>query len=154
MFETNRHRSKSRIEVELYLSDGTYLFGKVSVLPDERLSDLMNDEREFLPIENSQGTVLIVRKGYISKVVQLDQHIKSGRMTDPYEILGVTRKASNEEVAQRYYKISGENHPDKLVAAGVSEEFVRMANSRMARINDAYQRIMASRQKQDKAAPA
>lgn len=95
MFEANRHRSKSRIEVALYLNDGTYLFGKMSVLPDERLSDLMNDNREFLPIENSQGTVLIVRKSYVSKVVQFDQHTKSDRMTDPYEILGVPRKAAS-----------------------------------------------------------
>ena len=146
MFEANRHRSKSRIEVELYLNDGSYLFGRMSVLPDERLSDLMNDDREFLPIENSQGTVLIVRKGYISKVVQLDQHVKSDRITDPYEILGVSRKATDEELRQGYLRIAEENHPDKLMAAGVSAEFVRMANSRMARINDAYQRIMRSRE--------
>ena len=146
MFEANRHRSKSRIDVELYLNDGTYLFGKMSVLPDERLSDLTNDGREFLPIENSQGTVLIVRKGYISKVVQLDQHVKSDPITDPYEILGITRKASTEALVSRYRQMSAENHPDKLTAAGVSEEFVRMANSRMARINDAYQRIMATRE--------
>jgi DnaJ like chaperone protein len=38
-----------------------------------------------------------------------------------------------------------ENHPDKLVARGVPEEFVRMANDKLAAINGAYDKIRHER---------
>jgi DnaJ like chaperone protein len=34
-----------------------------------------------------------------------------------------------------------ENHPDKLIAKGMPEEFVAVANERLAKINAAYDRI-------------
>ena len=34
-----------------------------------------------------------------------------------------------------------ENHPDRLIARGVPEEFVRIANDRLAAINSAWERI-------------
>lgn len=148
MFDNNMHRSKSRIEVEIYLNDGTYILGKMSVLKGERLSDLLNDDRDFLPIEMSNGTVVIVRKGHICKVAQLDQHVDTNKLTDPYEILDVPRTINDNDLQKRYRQIIAENHPDKLTAAGMSVEFVQMANARLARINDAYQRIVAIRQQQ------
>ncbi len=39
-----------------------------------------------------------------------------------------------------------ENHPDKLIARGVPEEFVRMANDKLASINGAYEKIRHERQ--------
>jgi hypothetical protein len=148
MFENNMHRSKSRIEVEIYLNDGAYILGKMSVLKGERLSDLLNDDRDFLPIEMSNGTVVIVRKGHICKVVQLNQHVDTNKLTNPFEILNVPKNIGDTDLQQRYRQIIAENHPDKLTAAGMSVEFVQMANTRLARINDAYQRIVAMRQQQ------
>ena len=34
-----------------------------------------------------------------------------------------------------------ENHPDRLIARGVPEEFLRIANDRLAAINAAWERI-------------
>lgn len=146
MFENNNKRSKKKIEVQLFLDDGSHLLAKLAVGMNERLSDLMNDERTFLPVETSQGHVIMFRKSAILKVVQLDQHVDAANVTDPYELLGVSRDVSNEELTQTYRMLCAENHPDKLQASGLSSLFVEMAHSRMARINDAYQRILASRQ--------
>ena len=38
-----------------------------------------------------------------------------------------------------------ENHPDKLIARGVPEEFIKLANDKLAAINTAYARILAER---------
>jgi DnaJ like chaperone protein len=38
-----------------------------------------------------------------------------------------------------------ENHPDRLIARGVPEEFVRIANDRLAAINAAWERVEAMR---------
>lgn len=64
---------------------------------------------------------------------------------DPYLILDIDRSASNEEVKQRYRKLVRETHPDRLIARGVPEEFVTIANDRLAAINDAWGRIEKER---------
>lgn len=70
---------------------------------------------------------------------------KSPDETDPYEILGVPHDISNEAVKARHRKLVLENHPDKLTAQGVPEEFIEVANEKLARINEAYDRIRAQR---------
>jgi len=72
MLDSNRRRKKSQIEVELYLDDGSHYLGKFGIGQSERLSDMMNDDRDFLPFETSEGNVVMIRKTVISKVVQLD----------------------------------------------------------------------------------
>ena len=71
MLDANQRRKKSQIEVELYLDDGSHFLGKFGVGQTERLSDMMNDDRDFLPFETSDGQVVMIRKTVISKVVQL-----------------------------------------------------------------------------------
>lgn len=64
---------------------------------------------------------------------------------DPFEVLGLTRKASNDEIKRTYRKLTRENHPDKLIAQGVPQEFIDLANEKMAVINAAYDRIEKER---------
>ncbi len=146
MFENNNKRTKRRFEVELSLDDGSHVLCKLALGQGERLSDVMNDDRAFLPVETTHGQVVLLRKDTISKVVQLDQQVNKNEITDPYELLGVPRHISTEELTRAYRALCAENHPDKLQAVGVSPVFIEMANSRLARINDAYDRILTSRQ--------
>ncbi len=60
---------------------------------------------------------------------------------DPYRILEVDRSSSFDEVRRRYRELVSQNHPDRLIARGVPEEFIAIANSRLAAINQAYERI-------------
>lgn len=64
---------------------------------------------------------------------------------DPYTILGVSHDASDDEVRAAYLGLIRENHPDKLVAQGMPEDFIQLANDRMASINTAYDRIQEQR---------
>jgi DnaJ like chaperone protein len=64
---------------------------------------------------------------------------------DPYLVLGLKRTVSDQEVKRAYRKLVRENHPDRLIARGVPEEFVAIANDRLATINDAYDRIQKER---------
>jgi DnaJ like chaperone protein len=64
-----------------------------------------------------------------------------GEQADPYQILGVSRDASEEEIKKAHRALVVENHPDKLIAKGMPEEFVAVANERLAKINAAYDRI-------------
>lgn len=65
--------------------------------------------------------------------------------TDPYEILEVSRQASDQEVKSAYRKLLRENHPDALMAQGLPEDFVEVANKKMAEINAAWDRVKKER---------
>jgi DnaJ like chaperone protein len=64
---------------------------------------------------------------------------------DPYVVLGVDRTAGEDEIKRTYRLLVRENHPDSLMARGVPEEFLRLANEKLAAINGAYAKIMRER---------
>ena len=63
-------------------------------------------------------------------------------MTDPYQVLGITPSASDEEVKETYRKLSQQYHPDMQSGNSVMED---IANEKMADINAAYDEIMNQR---------
>lgn len=64
---------------------------------------------------------------------------------DPYTILGVTRTMSNDEIRAAWRKLVRDNHPDRLIAQGLPEEFVMLANQKVATINAAYDKVAKER---------
>lgn len=68
-----------------------------------------------------------------------------GASADPFAILGVSRDASEEDIRKAHRHLVLENHPDKLMAQGLPEEFVALANERLAKINAAYDTIRKMR---------
>jgi len=65
--------------------------------------------------------------------------------SDPYEILGVNVEDSDTQVKSAYRKLIHENHPDKLMAQGMPQEFIDLANEKMAAINAAYDTVKKQR---------
>lgn len=64
---------------------------------------------------------------------------------DPYAVLGIDPCATPDELRSVYRRLARENHPDALVARGVPEHLVRIAEGRMATINAAYERAQRER---------
>ena len=65
--------------------------------------------------------------------------------SDPYTVLGLTRDAVDAEIKSTYRRLIRENHPDTLTAQGLPEEFIKIANEKMATINAAYDQIEKER---------
>jgi DnaJ like chaperone protein len=64
---------------------------------------------------------------------------------DPYEVLGVARSTSGEQLRVVWRNLMRENHPDALAARGVPAEFIEKASASVARINAAWDRIKRER---------
>ena len=62
-----------------------------------------------------------------------------------YAVLGLSPKTSDAAVKAARRKLIRENHPDKLIAEGMPQEFVDLATEKMATINAAYDRIARDR---------
>lgn len=60
---------------------------------------------------------------------------------DPYDVLGVSHTASQEEVRKAWRNLVRETHPDKMVARGVPVEAVKLAEKRLIAINQAWEEI-------------
>ncbi len=64
---------------------------------------------------------------------------------DPYRVLGVASDISDTELKTAYRKLIRENHPDKVMAEGLPQEFIDLANDKLAKINAAYDEIAKQR---------
>jgi len=64
---------------------------------------------------------------------------------DPYDIIGVDPSAPMNEVRAAWRKLVRETHPDQMLARGVPEEAVKLAERRMVAINRAWEEIQGDR---------
>jgi len=64
---------------------------------------------------------------------------------DPYLVLEADRSWDFAALQKQYRRLVTENHPDRLIARGVPEEFIRIANDRLAAINAAWEQIERSK---------
>ncbi|MFV0465405.1 MAG: DnaJ domain-containing protein [Lachnospiraceae bacterium] len=63
-------------------------------------------------------------------------------MTDPYQVLGISRSASDDEVKKAYRKLSRKYHPD----ANANNPLADLAEERFKEIQQAYDQIMTERE--------
>ena len=107
-------------------------------------------------IAKADGAVHMRELAYLARVGELfgfDEHafarirarhvIEEGG--DPYLVLQADPAWDYARLRRQYRRLVVENHPDRLIAHGVPEEFVRIANNRLAAINSAWERIERTR---------
>jgi DnaJ like chaperone protein len=67
------------------------------------------------------------------------------RLTEAYQVLGVGHTASDAEVTKAYRRLMNQNHPDKLVAKGLPESMMKMAEEKTRQIRAAYELVRDAR---------
>ena len=73
--------------------------------------------------------------------------VDSGKssLSDAYEVLGVSRDATDAEVKKAYRRLMNQHHPDKLASKGLPEEMRELATEKTQEIKAAYEQIKRSR---------
>ena len=66
-------------------------------------------------------------------------------LKDAYAILNISEDASDSEVKKAYRRLMSQHHPDKLVAKGLPEEMMKLAQEKTHEIRTAYERIKEAR---------
>ncbi len=61
---------------------------------------------------------------------------------DPYCVLGIDPTANAETVRQAWRALVREYHPDRMIARGVPEEAMKLAEKRLIQANWAYEKIL------------
>lgn len=72
--DTTKIQKKRQIKVYVKMHDGTRMLGNVFLAPDERLQDIMNDSRAFIPVhveEQNAVSLVMLSKRYIQQVEEV-----------------------------------------------------------------------------------
>lgn len=108
--------------------DGLFHIAKADGLVHEREIGFLRRTAEIFAFEEREFDRILAR------------HTLSAG-ANPYQVLGVSTSASMDEVKRRYRSLVTQNHPDRLIARGMPEEFIAIATRRLAAINIAFEAI-------------
>ncbi len=107
-------------------------------------------------IAKADGAVDQAELDYLSRVAAIFgfdsrafERIRTVRLgtgdANPYAVLGLKPEASDSDLKKTYHRLSREYHPDTLIAQGMPQEFIDLANEKMAAINAAHDSIRKHR---------
>lgn len=60
---------------------------------------------------------------------------------DPYQVLGIDPGASQQQARQAWRALVRETHPDRMIARGVPEEAIKLAEKRLIAVNRAWEEL-------------
>ena len=67
-------------------------------------------------------------------------------LADACRVLGIRENAPLSEARKAYRRLLGRHHPDKLVAKGLPEEMIKLANEKTHEIRSAWERVKRAKQ--------
>ena len=127
-----------------------------------QIAGLFPDEPEVLEkvleglvhIARADGLLHVDELAYLHRVTAifgLDEsrfaraQAAAGETVDPYQVLGLGRDADEATIKAAWRRLVRENHPDRMIAQGMPEEAIGLANNEVAAINAAYDAICRER---------
>ncbi len=63
-------------EVEVTMSDGSSVRGNFFLNPQERIVDMLNDDRRFLPFADEEGIIIVLAKSAINSIRPAHQKVE------------------------------------------------------------------------------
>jgi DnaJ-domain-containing protein 1 len=139
--QNHKHVEKQRILVILQTNTGENLFGYIQATHNERVSDVMNDQRLFLPFEDVDGERGIFAKTSIVRVYEICNVTRHFEHPDPYVVLNISRGDSWETVQRAYRQQMMLCHPDRYVRRNPPQPVLELLDQMAARLNEVLDMI-------------
>ncbi len=147
--QTQQHVEKQRILVEVLLTTGGTLFGYIYAGRGTRVSDVLNDQRLFLPFESAEGRTTLHAKTSILQVSEICNVSHYLSYTDPYFVLGVRRSDEMDVVQRAFHQQISMCHPDHFLHRNPPQAMLKVLAEVSQRLNTAYQSIKSERRLPD-----
>ena len=150
MFNSSK-QAGSRALVALTFADGRTETVSLRLSLSAKLNETLNNADLFLDVTNGSDKQYFVAKREISRVelvevpkasqMNLQRRATDRERFDPYQVLGVERGASAEEIRQAYHGMVKTYHPDRFTSIDLPREMKDYAAAMVVRINLAYEQI-------------
>ncbi|HRY08123.1 MAG TPA: J domain-containing protein [Hyphomicrobiaceae bacterium] len=157
MFQ-NEGSNDIQLSVELLMSDGRRMFGKVTIPYGSQLIKQLNGSNRFIEFEDADGTPKFVSKDSVVELTEtkakkppkLDAS-KAMESDNPYVVLGIPVDAGHEAIRAAYARLAKQYHPDQFNAVRLPPEVASYMTRMFEQISTAYQ-MLARRDMPDAAA--
>ena len=140
MLRLQTKKNKDRIRVVVQIEGRCSLEGHMFITPGGRIIDLLNDERDFLPLELMSGDSVIIRKSEIQMVEPRlnDENVDPLFLGTAREIYGINAYTTQEELKKTYQTIIDRLHPDLITKAGLHPALASCAEMLTERLISSY----------------
>jgi len=133
----------------------TYARQVAALFPDAP-EILENVIEGLFSIAQADGRIDVAEADYLAKVASIFglpssrfERAKAAALgaveCEPCVVLGIDPMATDEQIREAWLRQVRANHPDRLMAQGLPEEAIAVANRKLALINDAYDRLRRQR---------
>ncbi|WP_428686341.1 TerB family tellurite resistance protein [Reyranella sp.] len=133
----------------------TYARQVAALFPDAP-EVLENVIEGLFSIAQADGKIDVAEADYLAKVANIFglpssrfERAKAAALgaveCEPCVVLGIDPLATDEQIREAWLRQVRANHPDRLMAQGLPEEAIAVANRKLALINDAYDRLRRQR---------
>lgn len=165
--QSNAYRHVNSADVRMTIAGREPLNAVVYVNLGQRLSDLLNDQRAFIPVRLENGDTMVVAKSQIVSIAEIDSiadsnadgviKIDSAAKTRPsnrkgfdaYAVLRVAPDAELDDIRKAYKERMKAVHPDTVASLGLDDDLARAALLAAQKVNYAYKKIMRERSEEN-----
>ena len=155
MFDRSKDNNGGPAEVEIALSDGQTLNGRLTLPPGRSLPDFLNGGATFIEFQPVDGDRMFIAKSALHSVrpsnvpptPDLWAGPTEGAGFDPYKVLGIPANASRDDARDAYLKLAKSYHPDRYAATDLPREVREYLAVMVRRINAAHDAIQSQARK-------
>lgn len=155
----NQSISRRRQKIRLINFNDTIIEGYVFLAYNQRVSDLLNDDRDFLPVATDAGAMRVMSKRAVMEIEVIEDESQEKRRKEDqrddvvqlisgnaYDVLGAEQNADDATIRAIYLDKIGSVDPSKVLETFHNPELAFAAEQLANRYSTAYDAITNTRQ--------
>lgn len=137
---TNLLQMFLEIQIATALADGELHESEQTILLE--LSGLLGFKRHHF---EQLLAMAVAQQRFYTKEQGFNAQNSASQLEEAYDVLGLEKDCSDQELKRAYRRLMSQHHPDKLVAKGLPEEMMKLATEKTQQIKEAYELVKRNR---------